>query len=310
MKLLLLSDIHLSTETPMSRIDDFEKTQWDKLTYVFQRALQEDAVIVQAGDLCHQARNWKMCHRLAAFLSIWKVPFYMVRGQHDTYMRSETSPSVVLVLAKVGLVRLLDRSTVVSVEGLGDKHPKIALVGVEFGKNPPLPTPKTGPRILIIHAPIADIPIPGMPEFVDAKKFADKHREYDLILCGDIHRHFCFQTKHNIILNTGPMVRREATEYNFSHQPCFYLYDTDSGELRKEIIPHAPAEQVMERKHLEMAKETEGMMVDFIARVRKTMEEESPGVDVNANFKRIMAKMDLPKTTKELILEVVDATGK
>ena len=310
MNLLLISDIHLSTEAPVSRIDNFEKTQRDKLTYVFQRALQEEAIIVHAGDLCHQARNWKMCHWLADFLSTWKIPFYMVRGQHDMYMRSEVSPSVALVLAKAGLVRLLDRGTGLS--GIGSKgdDPKITLVGVDFGKNPTLPTPKTGPKILVIHAPISANPIPMMPEWIEAKKFAEKHRDFDLILCGDIHQHFCFKTKYNIILNTGPMLRREATEYNFEHHPCFYLYNTDTGDLRKEIIPHAPAEQVMERKHLEMAKETEGMMVDFIARVQKTLEQESPGVDVTANFKLIMGKMDLPKTTKDLILEVVDATGK
>jgi len=306
MILLLISDMHLSTDRPFSRSDDFEETQKKKLEYVFQRAQQEDAVIIQAGDLCDRPRNWVLCHWLASFLESWQTPFYMVRGQHDIYMRSDIAPTTVLVLEQTGLIQLLDNKTTY---WTGTRI-EIGITGVPFGQDPPSRPPVYDLNILVIHAPIADIPIPGMPEFVDARKFAEKNKGYDLILCGDIHRHFLIKTKYNTILNTGPMIRREATEYNFQHQPCFYLFDTETRELRREIIPHAPADLIMTRKHLEAAKETEGMMVDFIERVRKTLDQGSPGVDVTANFKRAMDAMDLPKTTRELIMEVVDATGK
>jgi hypothetical protein len=227
----------------------------------------------------------------------------MVRGQHDIYMRSEPSPTTVLVLSQAGVVQLLDNTTV----GIADG---VAVTGCPYGGTPILPTKSMATNILVIHAPISDVPIPMMPDYTDAKKFAEKHRDYQLILCGDIHRHFLIQTKYNTILNTGPMIRREATEYNFGHQPCFYLYDTETKELKREIIPHAPADQIMTRKHLETAKETQAIMVDFVERIRKTMDKEFPKIDVASNFARAMEGLDLPKSTKDLIMEVVDATGK
>jgi hypothetical protein len=219
-------------------------------------------------------------------------------------MRSAVSSTAVHVLTEVGLIRLLDNKTVAM-------DTEVSVTGIPFGQDPK-PSRYDGQtfNILVIHAPISDVPIPMMPEFMDARKFAEKHQDYQLILCGDIHRHFLIKTKYNTILNTGPMIRREATEYNFEHQPCFYLYDTETKELKREIIPHAPADQIMTRKHLETAKETQAIMVDFVERIRKTLDKEFPKIDVTSNFERAMEVLDLPKSTKDLIMEVVDATGK
>ena len=57
MKIICLSDVHLSTEKPRGRTDDWEEAQWRKLEHVIEKANSLGAPIVHAGDLCDRPRN-------------------------------------------------------------------------------------------------------------------------------------------------------------------------------------------------------------------------------------------------------------
>ena len=58
MKLLLLSDVHLSSKTPIGRLDDYRKTCLRKFEYVLKYADKIGADIYQAGDLFDKPRDW------------------------------------------------------------------------------------------------------------------------------------------------------------------------------------------------------------------------------------------------------------
>ena len=58
MKLILLSDVHLSSKTPIGRLDDYRKTCLRKFEYVLKYAQKLNAQIVQAGDLFDKPRDW------------------------------------------------------------------------------------------------------------------------------------------------------------------------------------------------------------------------------------------------------------
>lgn len=306
MKIINLSDIHLSTEKPTGRIDDWESAQWRKMMWVWQFASNHGAIILQSGDFCDRPRNWAILVELLSFLRTWKVPVYMVRGQHDMYFHSPDASAIIQVLNRLDLVNLVEANPgmIYPLTGVSG----FSITGVRWGESekvgPPISKQKI--NILVIHAPIAEAPVFERHDYIDARSFAEKHKEYDLILCGDIHRHFCIKTKWNTILNTGPMIRREATEYNFRHEPCFYLYDTDTRELTRHVIPHEPAGKVLSRQHIDDQQEIKSLLSDFVEKVKKTLSKESPGVDVMANFKRAIAAVDLPESTKELIMEVVN----
>ena len=307
MKIILLSDIHLSTEKPTGRIDDWESAQWRKMEWVWRYAAEHEAIILQAGDLCDRPRNWIVLIKLISFLRTWNRVVYMVRGQHDMYFHSPDSSSTVQILDKLELVGLVEANPGVLVGS------EVSIAGIRWGEvekiNRPVAKQKT--NILVIHAPIAEAPVFEKHDYIDARSFAEKHQEYDLILCGDIHRHFCIKTKWNTLLNTGPMIRRDVGEYNFRHEPCFYIYDTTTKELTKQIIPHEPAEKVLSRQHLDGQQEIKSLLSDFVEKVKQTLSKESPGVDVMANFRRAIATVDIPQSTKALIMEVVnDQNGK
>lgn len=299
MKIICLSDIHLSTEKPRGRTDDWETAQWRKLEHVLKRASREkDAILLQAGDLCDRPRSWQLLIQLETILNRWKVRFLTIRGQHDMYMHSPDAPATVSILDHFNKLHII--------EGIDEHYTDGYIEGVRWGGEV---QKSSKAKILVIHAPIAEAPVFDRHDYIDARGFAEKHRNYDLIVCGDIHRHFCIRTKWNVILNCGPMMRREAVEYNFRHEPCFYVWDTDSKELVREVIPHAPAEEVLSRVHIEEQQEIKSLLSDFVEKVRKTLGSDSAGVDVMSNFKRAIEKVDLPASTKRLIMEVVNESS-
>lgn len=310
MKIICLSDVHLSTEKPRGRTDDWEAAQWRKLKHVIEKANSIGAPIVQAGDLCDRPRNWQLMLALHQFLRKFTIKWLMVRGQHDMYMHSTDSPGTVIALNEFNQIKIVEGAGLKLWNDLPTLPLRPIITGVPWGGEVPK-APEKGKRasILVIHAPIAEAPVFDRHDYINARGFAEKHRNYDLIVCGDIHRHFCIRTKWNVILNCGPMMRREATEYNFRHEPCFYVWDTDSKELVREVIPHAPAEEVLSRVHIEEQQEIKSLLSDFVEKVKRTLSKDSPGVDVMSNFKRAIEKVDLPGSTKRLIMEVVNESS-
>ena len=304
MKLLLLSDVHLSSKTPIGRLDDYRKTCLRKFEYVLKYAQKLNAMILQAGDLFDKPRDWFILLDVIELLKKYPVRFACVYGQHDTYMysienRAYTSMGV---LAKNNLVQILN-------EYPHNLKEEFNISGVSF--NPDLKMPvwvnKHKPNILVAHVTVSDIALYPGQAFYDAKKFL-KDYKYDLILCADIHRHFYFSDKGRYLVNTGPMMRKEASHYNFSHEPCFYVYDTETKKLSRGKIPCEPAKKVLSRKHIESSVEADTMLETFIAAVRDDKMEV--GANLVDNIHKFLKKNKIDKTISNIIEEVMSRYDK
>jgi hypothetical protein len=305
MKLILLSDLQLSWDRPEARLDkDYVGTELTKLRYVLDYAAQEHAVILQAGDFFDAPRSWRMLSAVIDVLNEFRdVKIYTIYGQHDLYMRNESSGSTSLgLLAKAGYVHILN-----------DKHTRIGknvgVYGSSFGQEPPKLEMVDGVFcVLVVHAPILiEQAWKGQTDFHYANTYLDQHREYDLILCGDIHRKFYHQQSSGIdiirILNTGPMMREEANEYNFTHVPAFVLFDTDSRNLEWIIIPHRPAVDVLTRDHIERAADVNEMLDKFIGSVQT--ENLELGVSFKENLIATLKAMTLGEGVVAVLEEVM-----
>jgi len=160
-------------------------------------------------------------------------------------------------------------------------------------------------NILVLHAPISDKAIYVGQDYISAKKFLRLHPGYDLILCADIHRHFVVSEGDRFLVNTGPILRLEANEYNFEHLPKIGIYDTVTRGLTFELIPCEPAEKILSREHLEIKSETQQMLDDFIESVKDKSVVKTKFEDNLWEFIRLNS---IEKTVEELIREVIDAT--
>jgi hypothetical protein len=305
MKLILLSDVHLSSKIPIGRLDDYRKTCLRKFEYVLKYAQKINAMILQAGDLFDKPRDWFILLDVIELLKKYPVQVACVYGQHDTYMYSVENREYTSmgVLAKNNLVKILNQYP-------HSHEDTFNINGVSF--NPDFEMPKLINKhklnILVAHATVSDIALYPGQQFYDAKKFLHDNKAYDLILCADIHRHFYFSDKGRYLVNTGPMMRKEASHYNFSHEPCFYVYDTETKKLSRGKIPHKPAKSVLSRKHIESSVESDTMLQTFIAAVRDDKMEV--GANLVDNIHTFLKKNKIDKTVCNILEEVMSRYDK
>ena len=262
MNLVMLSDPHMLAEKTLARKDDVDEVGWGKLHWVYDFAYKKAAHVLIAGDLTDGPRSWALLPRLTNFYREvsqwpdWLVRTYVVRGQHDVYMRNTNmnQRTIMGVLSEAGLITELGVSPT--------RCQTAALYGCSWGEEH-YEYIKTDPRmlnVLVIHAPICDQSQWEGQNYLDAQVFLNKHPQFDIILCGDIHRKFALRSGSRWIVNTGPMIRKEADPYNFTHEPAVWYYEDD--KLFEVTIPHASAEHVLNRDHIERQQ----------ARIRSTLD--------------------------------------
>ena len=302
MNLILLSDTHLLWDKPISRLDDLHQTQFIKLEFVFNYAKETNSKIIIAGDVFNKPRSWNLLPEMTDFLKKYNIEIFCIYGQHDTYMYSiETRDKTNLgVLAKAGLVKILEN------EPYYDFN--TAFYGASYGQEIPEIKNKNHFNILVIHAPIASKALYPNQQYMDALNFL-KENPFDLIVAGDIHQKYIFEYEGGYICNSGPLLRKEASIYNFLHKPGFWFVNIEDIANHKDVpvfieIPHQPAEEILSRTHLGYEKESESVLNEFISSISDTKIEE--GVSFVDNLWRFVKENNIEKPVVDLLSEVIN----
>lgn len=249
--LYIIGDLHLLEKNPVARKDDLTETQWRKLREVFEAAWDnaddKPTAICLPGDIFDRPRSWHLLRDMIKFLKHYELPVLAVFGQHDTYMNShKLRPLTNLgILSMLGLVHIL-----------GSKPLRLLncnFYGASWGEDIPEVEDEFDSNIkniLLTHRSIAEAPLYPGQKYLDAKDFLKDNKNYDFIICGDIHREFYIEDDGRFILNPGPLLRKEATKYNFSHKPCYYICPTGSGEVLRRNVASERGLRVLSRKHM------------------------------------------------------------
>ena len=298
MKILGISDLHLMAKNPVARLDDITVVQFEKLKYGLDWAYENEAKILQAGDFFHRPRSWTLLPKVIDMLYYYSKTIHCVYGQHDTYFYNEQTREATSlgILEKVGYVHCLDSVL------LRDEDEGVDLYGASWGEDIPEPKDKDNVNILVVHAPIATDPLFPDHQYTSAKRFLDKHRHYDFILCGDIHRKFHIEKDGRHLINTGPMLRFTAEQYSFEHSPSFVVYDTDTGEVEWHEIPHKPANEVLTRQHIDNQERTSDMLEEFVQNLK---ESSITGVNLKENVQRYLKENPQSPEIQQILSEVM-----
>lgn len=302
-KFVLVSDVHLSIDTPRARLDDVRVTGFKKFQYILEWAAKNNAIILQAGDLGTGPRNWQL---LAGLMDLFEEDdeLYCVYGQHDTYLYSEETRDATMMGALIGAKKI---------QGL-NAFPRTFqfrtdicyVYGCNYGQDipKPLPVKEVGYNILVIHAPIAEKALFDGQKYMDAERFLDVHRDYKIILCGDIHQKFKIEKKGRYIINAGPMIRREATEYNFHHKPGFWVWDVDEETMTWQGIPYQPASEVLTRDHIELEEYRSEILDEFINSVKTDMVDDK--VSFMTNLWAFIRDNSIDEKVVKVIAQIVE----
>lgn len=305
MKFILMSDLHLVAKNPQARKDDLVEIQFEKLKFILNYAKENEAPILQAGDFFNVPRSWALLPRVIDLLKKYKVDIYCVFGQHDTYFyNEETRERTNLgILEKTGLVHILDEEDMCFED-------RVCVYGASFGKELPdiLIASSEEINIGVIHAPIAERAIYPGQNYIDAKTYLKNNQFYDLILCGDIHRSFYLQDENKRrIVNTGPVLRKEASEYNMKFTPNFIVYDSSKKSIQKILIPCKDSELVLDRTHIEKEDSFEDMMDSFVNEMNT--ETVVSGASFPENLASFIRTNPINENVRKIISEKMEKKG-
>lgn len=293
MKLILLSDVHATSVNPRARSDNVLLASIRKLEYVFKYADEIGADILQAGDLTNSSRDILFLFKFISILRKYpNVKLHCIWGQHNQYCRNKNVPTTLGILHRAGLINILNKTPY-------KPYDNFNIYGCSWKEK--IITPKSKDfNILVIHAPITTKPLWQGHIYKEPERFMKSNPNFQLVLCGDIHREFIYKTKDGrIICNTGPMMRLEATEYNLKHKPKFFIYDTNKQTLKTKIIPHAESSQVMSAKHLEICENNDSLGNIYI----NTKQVE------DMNIMKIIEQLIMASKKEKSILKVIDEIG-
>jgi len=299
MKIGLISDLHLLSKLPENRTDDILERQWGKLECVLSKCKAMGVNhLFQAGDFFDIPRNWETLHRTITLLQRYtSVRIYCVEGQHDRYMRSDNSVTNLSLLHRLGLVTILKNSITFGSQ--------FVVHGISFEDNmnidkamDEIELSTDNYNVLVIHAPISDTPLFDGHECSKANILIKKHKDFDLILCGDIHKSFVISNKDRMIVNTGSMVRKQRNEYNRTHEPHFLIMDIRNNNLSQYSIPYnsfdkafSQREQIIESK----------VLTEFIEAINMPVSDE---MDVFKRIERFISDNNIEDGVTQEIQEV------
>jgi DNA repair exonuclease SbcCD nuclease subunit len=285
-------------------LDNIEETWKWKFEFILKYSVENDFPIIIAGDVFDKPRDWKTLSEFIKLITQYEPSIMAVFGQHDMYLYSANKDYTSLgILIKSELVGELGEVPAGGIDG------RVKIYGASWGQE--IPKPNGEVNILVIHKNISDAPLFPGHEYTNAEMFLRSHPEYHVIVCGDIHKRFYaggipkLERNRRIIINPGPLLRMEATEYNMTYEPKFAVLDIDTQSVEWISIPHEPSEIVLTRKHIENKRETKNMLDEFIKNVSV---DHKITFSFKENLQEYLTTNSISQQVKDIISEVINET--
>lgn len=246
MKILHLTDSHLTAKTPNSREDVYYHAllrKFEDLTAIIHE--NDVDFVIHTGDVFHTPRiSLDVAGKLAHIFLEWGVPIYIVPGNHDIdgYNLSTIHQTMLGFLARTGVVKLLTRrrSFDIPYDCPDGTRLFVHLEGQEYyddiDKGNPMDYALLEPKdfnILAVHGMLMDKPyFPEVPHTLIESVETDA----DIVLVGHYHPGFA-PTLHNNtqFLNPGSLGRVEIAQ----REPFVYLLDVrHQGKRNPKLYLH------------------------------------------------------------------------
>lgn len=304
MKLLLLSDAHCRYLAPENRIDKdfFNDVVLRKLKAVVDIANEQDVdALLQAGDLFDSSDPTRyVCAEVIKVLKRSNAPIYTVLGQHDVAFRALED------ITRTGAY-LLESTGVIQIVGL-NKKPVYAPVGMmisglsfeqDYDPQPVEKSDTVNFNILVAHATVGEKPLYPGDESESVRRFIKKHKNFDLVLLGDVHTEFQDDFLGTQVFNTGPLIRKSIAEK--LQKPNVIIYDTETRKYERIEVPHKPWREVFNLQ--EEKKEADSKLEEFIQAIKN---EKKQTVSFEDNLVKYYEQHKVSEDAKKVIASAME----
>lgn len=261
MKLLFMTDTHITARTPSSRLDDIQesiKMKFKEIGVLIQKENIE--AVLHGGDMFNTPEvSNKFVGEIAEIIRGYNIPFYITTGNHDLQGQNEDSlPYTKLgLLSSTGVIKLLNRKNPIV---LNDNGYKISVEGQEYypniDKNPSedykVHNQTSNFKILVAHSMLLEKPFHEGTTYTLIK---DVKTEADLILAGHYHPGFKTQNVNNTwFMNPGSLVRMEASTESLKAKPKVIILEFNNGVFSYsdyELQTAKPGKEIFSSKNLQ-----------------------------------------------------------
>jgi predicted phosphodiesterase len=279
--LILCADFHLRDTIPVCRLDNYLKTECNKLNFISELQKRYNVPILHSGDLCD---TWKTSPFLLSFI-MENLPkqFFTVIGNHEapSHNLDLIGKSGLNTLATAGTITILNRC--------------------HFGQEPTEPSFVVKNRnILVWHKMVwkGKKPYPTCTD-EPASVILKKYPEYDLIVTGDNHRTFVEQYEGRLLVNPGSLMRMDADQVD--HKPSVFLWYASDNTVQQVFLPIE--EGVISRVHLEQKEERDERISAF---VEKLSGEYETSLSFEENLEAFMKVNNVEKSVQEIIYKSIE----
>jgi len=245
---LLCADLHVRSDVPLCRTDDFQSAMFKKLEFIFNLCRDNGCPLLCGGDIGHRSQwpNW-LIERFMALAEGVKI--ISALGQHDL-------PGHNLDELPRSACGVLQRAGVVDFDGDG-------FLRSHFGQQ--LPTESFDLDILLTHRMVIDGKQDWPGQQCDQAINLLKQLPFcQLILSGDNHQSFVVRHDNRLLVNPGSMMRTTVIQADF--KPRVYLWDATANEASPVFLPIE--ENVVNRDHIDMSAVRDERMKAFTERVK------------------------------------------
>jgi len=303
---ILVSDLHLTESTPVSRTDDYVAAQMKKLAFIKELSERHNhCPVLCAGDVFD---HWKASPWLLAMAYTYLPrPFVTVAGQHDLPMHSleEYNRSGLSLLETVCEEQKRNSFTVlragdqVTVNGLNVLGYSFGTLGARHSYE----QPQRGRSVVILHELTwlrSRPPWAKGTGHVSRDLIGQFEGAFDLILTGDNHESFFAREDHTCLVNPGSMMRINADQAD--HKPRCFLYYAQRNQVKMVDLPIE--KDVHDRTHLDRVKARDERIAAYIERMSDGWEI---GLSFRKNLEAYFEENSTPKKVREIIWQHFEA---
>ncbi|WP_291965634.1 metallophosphoesterase [Caloramator sp.] len=312
MKFLFFTDTHIRGTNPRARLDDFEKTLYNKfeelLSYV---RLNNIDYVLFGGDLLDRPDvSLSVMQKFIDVLNKFPKPIYMVLGNHDIYGQNPNTVNrtIIGILETLGIVWILDDKPV----ELNDGKVKIKITGSSFTYDIDVDSSKSkyvankGECDYLIHIAhgmlmekpfIKEVPHTTIDEII-------QRTEADITLCGHYHTGYgIIKIENKYIVNPGAIVRINNSLAEIKRQPSFAIIDINENiSVYIEKLKSAPrGEDILDRSFIKIQEQREILFNNIIQTVNTYGEFEM--LSINQIVEEVAKKESIPDEIKKEVLD-------
>lgn len=238
MKIVMLADLHIKTDNPICRLDQYFDTVMAKFKWI-KETVGPDAKILIAGDIFDTGKPQSFLKMYYVMAPLFSGNVVTIPGNHDLSYKS------------MGYMNETAYGALSKITGMHIEEPTILNDEYEihpfgFGEEMEHRTPVFGRKMIAMtHQFVYDKKLP-FDLGVHALDLLHKFPEYAIILSGDNHQHFIFEDAGRFLVNPGSLMRMDADQIDYKPRAVIL----EDGKFSLLDIPIE--NNVVSRKHIEV----------------------------------------------------------